>query len=301
MDGSSVLTADSVGASTGGATRQAIEHHYDVGRDFFRLWLDARMVYSCALWPGEIDDDLDNAQLAKLEWHSTAARVDGASRVLDVGCGWGALMRYMVAERQVRHVTGLTLSSDQFAATPPSEQAQVRLEDWRDHQPAEPYDAVVSIGAFEHFARQDLSRAERRAVYGSFFDRCALWLSEGGRLSLQSIAYEDFDPSTGPVSSFFTEEIFPESALPQLSDIVEAAESRFRLVAFRNDPQQYEQTLRLWQKRLESNKTEASRLVGHEIYRRYLRYLRVARAMFDRRVCTLYRLVFERRPIGTSA
>ncbi len=238
-----MLNADSVEAAPGGATRQAIEHHYDVGRDFFRLWLDARMVYSCALWPADIDDDLERAQLAKLEWHATAARVDGASRVLDVGCGWGAMMGYLVAERQVRHVTGLTLSGDQFAAVPSSDQMTVLLEDWRDHRPPAPYDAIVSIGAFEHFARHDLPRAQRRAVYGRFFDRCALWLRAGGRLSLQSIAYEDFDPLTGPVSSFFSEEIFPESALPQLSDIVEAAEGRFRLVAFRNDPEHYARTL----------------------------------------------------------
>ncbi len=259
------------------------------------------MVYSCALWPGDLDDDLDRAQLAKLDWHATAAQVDGASRVLDVGCGWGAMLRYLTAERQVHHVTGLTLSSDQFAAIPQSEYAQVRLEDWRDHQPLAPYNAIVSIGAFEHFARHDLSRAERHAVYGSFFDRCALWLSEGGRLALQTIAYEDFDRSTGPVSSFFTEEIFPESALPQLSDIIEAAEGRFRLLALRNDPEHYEHTLRLWQKRLESNQAEASQLVGRETYRRYLRYLRVSRAMFDRRVCTLYRMAFERRPNSAIA
>ena len=102
-----VLTADSPEAPTGGASREAIEHHYDVGREFFRLWLDARMVYSCALWPGDLDEDLDRAQLAKLEWHATAAQVDGASRVLDVGCGWGAMLQYLVTERQVRHVTGL--------------------------------------------------------------------------------------------------------------------------------------------------------------------------------------------------
>jgi cyclopropane-fatty-acyl-phospholipid synthase len=296
-----VLTPGGVEAPTEGATREAIEHHYDVGRDFYRLWLDARMVYSCALWPADLDDDLDGAQLAKLEWHATAAQVDGASRVLDVGCGWGGMLRYLVAERQVGHVTGLTLSSDQFGATPASEHVDVRLEDWRDHEPLAPYSAIVSIGAFEHFTRVDLTRAQRRAVYGSFFDRCALWLCDGGRLSLQTIAYEDFDPSTGPVASFFTEEIFPESALPQLSDIVEAAECRFRLVAFRSDPDHYEHTLRLWQRRLESNQAEATRLVGRETYRRYLRYLRVARAMFDRRVCTLYRLVFERRPISVRA
>ena len=74
------------------------------------------MVYSCALWPGVLDDDLESAQLAKLEWHATAARADGAARVLDVGCGWGAMVRYLVTERQVSHATGLTLSSDQFAA-----------------------------------------------------------------------------------------------------------------------------------------------------------------------------------------
>lgn len=269
-----------------------------MGRDFFRLWLDDRLVYSCALWPGDLDDDLDAAQLAKLAWHATAARVDGAARVLDVGCGWGALMQYLVAERHVGHVTGLTLSSDQFSAVPVTDHAEVRLEDWRDHQPLSPYSAIVSIGAFEHFARPDLSRDQRRTVYRNFFDRCALWLVEGGRLSLQTIAFEDFEPSSGAVSSFFTEEIFPESALPQLSDIVETAEQYFRLVGFRSDPEQYSQTLRLWQKRLETNQVEASNLVGRDTYRRYLRYLRVSRAMFDRRVCTLYRMIFERRAAG---
>ncbi|HXW81482.1 MAG TPA: cyclopropane-fatty-acyl-phospholipid synthase family protein [Acidimicrobiales bacterium] len=294
------MTVDAAQAPIGGATREAIEHHYDVGRDFFRLWLDARMVYSCALWPGDPDGDLDAAQLAKLEWHATAACADGAPRVLDVGCGWGAMLHYLVAERQVGHATGLTLSSDQFGAVPVNDHTEVRLEDWRDHQPPSPYTAIVSIGAFEHFARPDLSRDQRRAVYRHFFGRCALWLVEGGRLSLQTIAYEDFDPSTGPVSTFFTEEIFPESALPQLSDITEAAEEHFRLVAFRNDPEHYSQTLRLWQTRLEANQAEASNLVGRDTYRRYLRYLRVSRAMFDRRVCTLYRMVFERRAVGAG-
>jgi cyclopropane-fatty-acyl-phospholipid synthase len=291
------VTADGVQAPAEGASRKAIEHHYDVGRDFFRLWLDARMVYSCALWHGAFDDDLETAQLAKLEWHATSAQTDGASRVLDVGCGWGAMLQYLVTERQVSHVTGLTLSADQYAAAPADGRVEVRLEDWRDHDPSARYDAIVSIGAFEHFARQELSRVERRAVYRGFFERCGVWLGQGGRLSLQTIAYEDFEPATGPVSSFFTEEIFPESALPQLSDIIEAAEERFRLLAFRSDPKHYEQTLRLWQKRLEDNEVKAINLVGRDTYRRYHRYLRISRAMFDRRVCTLYRLVLERRPV----
>ncbi|MGH9058346.1 MAG: class I SAM-dependent methyltransferase [Acidimicrobiales bacterium] len=289
------MSVDEAPSPTSGAGRQAIEHHYDVSRDFYRLWLDARMVYSCALWPGALDDDLEAAQTAKLAFHADAARVDGATRVLDVGCGWGAMLRYLRDELHVAQATGLTLSSDQADAVR-SSGMDVHLEDWRVHRPPRPYDGIISIGAFEHFTRHDLSRDERRAVYRSFFDRCADWLEPGGRLSLQTIAYEDFDPDTGSVSAFFTDEIFPESALPQLSDIVSSAEPRFRVVEFRSDAPHYEHTLHLWQQRLEANKAAALDLVGRETYRRYVRYLRVSRAMFDRRTCTLYRLGLERRP-----
>jgi cyclopropane-fatty-acyl-phospholipid synthase len=284
-------------ASRGGATQAAIEHHYDVGRDFYRLWLDSRSVYSCALWMDEVDDDLDAAQISKLAWHASAARVDGVARVLDIGCGWGAMLRYLIEERQVGHVTGLTLSTDQVdASREPGGRIEVLLQDWRDHKPPQPYDAIISIGAFEHFSRPDLTTTERRAVYRSFFERCAEWLPDLGRLSLQTIAYEDSHENVGPVSSFFTEEIFPESTLPHLSDIVIAAGPTFRVLALRSDADQYEHTLHLWQLRLQAHKSDAIDLVGRDTYRRYLRYLRVSRAMFDRRVCTLYRLVLERRP-----
>lgn len=285
----------------GGASREAIEHHYDVGRDFYRLWLDRRMVYSCALWENELDEDLEAAQLAKLSWHAAAAKARGAANVLDIGCGWGAMVRYLSEDCGVAHVTGLTLSSDQAAALPGQPGTEVLLEDWRQHQPGHGYDAIISIGAFEHFARMDLDQAERRAVYAQFFERCADWLPAEGRLSLQTIAWEDLSEpgQAGPGASFFGQEIFPESALPKLSDVVAACERRFRLVHARSDAAHYSQTLRLWQQRLEANKETAVALAGRETYRRYLRYLRVSRAMFDRNACTLYRLVLERRP-GTA-
>jgi cyclopropane-fatty-acyl-phospholipid synthase len=311
--GGSPGEAGTVGAEavdgTGGASRQAIQAHYDVSRDFYRLWLDDQMVYSCALWPegagapagglgplGGFDDDLEGAQRAKLAWHASSAQADGAARVLDIGCGWGAMMRYLRDERRVGAVTGLTLSADQADAIGASAGLEVRLEDWRDHSPSAPYDAIISIGAFEHFARQDLTTPQRRAIYRSFFERCAAWLPPGGRLSLQTIAYEDFDSENHAVSAFFTDEIFPESSLPHLADIVEAAEPSFRVIALRNDGAQYEATLHLWQQRLEASRSEALGLVGRVVYRRYLRYLRVSRAMFDRHVCTLYRFTLQRRP-----
>ena len=97
------------------------------------------------------------------------------------------------------------------------------------------------------------------------------------------------------MSSFFTDEIFPESALPHLSDIVVAAEGSFRLQVLRSDPDHYAQTLLLWQRRLEANAQAAMEQTDRATYRRYLKYLRVSRAMFDRRVCTLYRVAFQRR------
>jgi cyclopropane-fatty-acyl-phospholipid synthase len=301
--GTPVWAQSSAGGDTGvptGASRQAIESHYDVSRDFYRLWLDRRMVYSCALWPADPDDDLEAAQLAKLAWHAASAAVDGAGRVLDIGCGWGALMHYLRDERGVGHVTGLTLSADQADAIGAPDGLEVRLEDWRHHAPTAGYDAIISIGAFEHFARQELTTEERRAVYRSFFERCASWLAPGGRLSLQTIAYEDFDPANGSVSSFFTDEIFPESSLPHLADVVDAAEPTFRLLGLRNDGAQYQATLHLWQQRLEGHRDQALELVDRTVYRRYVRYLRASRAMFDRRICTLYRFTLERRPLGRS-
>jgi cyclopropane-fatty-acyl-phospholipid synthase len=285
-----------------GASRAAIEYHYDVSRDFYRLWLDARMVYSCAFWPGPFDDDLEAAQLAKLDWHADAAAVGAGSRVLDVGCGWGAMLARL-GDRGAR-ATGLTLSTDQAefcASLLPG--ADVRLEDWRTHEPAEAYDAIVSIGAFEHFARPELDQQSRREVYGQFFSRAAGWLGRSGRLSLQTIAYEDAAPSAGPVATFFSTSVFPESSLPFLSDIVVAAEPWFRVVSLRSDPEQYSRTLLLWQRRLELATEQALAMVGRDTFRHYVRYLRLSRASFDRRDCTLYRLVLEkrerRRPSGS--
>jgi cyclopropane-fatty-acyl-phospholipid synthase len=295
---SPVVDPRSLGATTEGASQRAIEYHYDVGRDFYDLWLDARRVYSCGYWPGPLDDDLDAAQTAKLAWHATAAGVDGAPRVLDVGCGWGGMLGYLTGERGVGHVTGLTLSTDQAdAARAVAGPTEVRLEDWRDHQPDAPYDAIICVGAFEHFARPDLDTEARQAVYTAFFERCAAWLPTGGRLSLQTIGYEDFDPARGTPSTFFTEDIFPESSLPTLSDIVVAAQPNFRIRALRSDADQYEHTLHLWQRRLQDNEVPALAIVDRVVYRRYVRYLRVSRAMFDRGVCTLYRIVLERRPV----
>src|SRR5829696_3873616 len=106
--------ATPVGSERASEAAAAIRHHYDVGNDFYRLWLDPSLTYSCAM-PDGPDDSLAAAQERKLRWHLDAVRADRAARVLDVGCGWGALLERLARERGVRRSVGLTLSDEQAA------------------------------------------------------------------------------------------------------------------------------------------------------------------------------------------
>jgi len=285
-----------------GASPDAIEFHYDVGREFYALWLDPSLTYSCALWDGITGDEsetdvLGAAQQAKLDLHLDQAGIGEGSRVLDVGCGWGSLLA-AASRRGASDLTGLTLSRDQLDTVRSRglPGADIRLEHWQDHRPDRPYDAIVSIGAFEHFAHRGLSTKERIATYGEFFARCHDWLPPNAKLSLQTIAYDDAVDDEGPVASFFVSDVFPSSMLPRLSDIVAAADPWFSVSSFREDGDHYTRTLRAWSVRLQRVRTEAEKLVGAEGYAHYVRYLRVSQAMFRRRTSTLYRIAFRRRP-----
>ena len=280
-------TADSPGASPA-----AIREHYDVGEDFFRLWLGPELVYSAALFEGH--DDLATAQTRKLDHHIDAAAARGAQRVLDVGCGWGALLRRLVQHAGVTEAVGLTISASQAAwiRQAPVPGVVVREESWRDHRLETPYDAIISIGAFEHFARPGLAPHEKLAAYREFFDFCRGALKNGGRLSLQTIA---FVASDGAMPQFFAEEIFPETEPPRIWEPAAAAEDTFELVALRNDREHYERTLRLWQRTLAARHDEAVVLVGEEAVARFHRYLKVSAMAFKIGTICLLRMSFVKR------
>ncbi len=281
-----------------GASPEAIQHHYDLGNDFYSLWLDPTRTYSCALWERE-DDTLEAAQLRKLDYLAAGARAPGAARVLDVGCGWGSLMRRLVEHHGVGAVTGLTLSDAQagWIRTWADGRYDVRLENWADHRPDRPYDAIVSIGAFEHFADYGLPRSERVASYTRFFERCREWLPAGGRLALQTIAKGSnvqLDRRAVRELLFIIERIFPESELPWLSEIVEASERRFEVRTLRNDAEHYARTCQAWLDNLGARRDEAVALVGEEHVADYERYLAGSVLCFERQHVGLLRLVLER-------
>jgi len=278
------------------AAQKAIEHHYDVGNAFYALWLDAGMSYSCAMWPEDQQDtDIDAAQLRKLDYHLTESRAIEAKRVLDIGCGWGSLVTRLTERNQkLQHAMSLTLSAEQAAHVRalglPG--VDVKRENWLDHQPEEPYDAMISIGAFEHFATPDDTVVEKRAKYRRFFEFVRNHLKRHGRLSLQTISYLNLDRSQA--STFMEKEIFPNADLPTLADIVEAAAGVMEVVHLRNDRLDYARTCEIWAKRLKANREQAVALVGADTVKRYERYLQLSSLGFFMGKICLLRLTLQR-------
>jgi cyclopropane-fatty-acyl-phospholipid synthase len=272
-----------------GASADAIRAHYDLSSDFYRLWLDASLTYSCAMW--EPGDTLERAQLRKLDFHVEQSRAAGCDRVLDVGCGWGSMLRRLVDAHGVTRAVGLTLSKAQwdYITSLGDRRLETRAESWAEHAPSEPYDAIVCIGALEHFVRPETPATQRIEAYRRFFAKCRDILRPGGWLSLQTIAYGVGGFVKGAIST-----IFPQSDLPRLSQIAEAAERQFEIVTLRNEREDYAQTCREWLHRLRNNRARAETLVGREVTTHYERFLDASSRGFETQVFCLYRIGLRR-------
>ena len=280
-----------------GASAEAIEHHYGTGNEYFRLWLDESMTYSCAMWdPHDSDQTLDAAQMRKIDYHIEQARAKNAKRVLDIGCGWGSVLTRLTTQFNCEAAVGLTLSKSQaewIAQTHKDPRISVELRSWSDHMtPDGSYDSIISIGAFEHFAKLGLSSDEKVHIYREFFRKCQKWLRSRGWLSLQTVAYgnslqKDFDP-------FIAKQIFPETDTPRLKEIAEGAERLFEVVRLRNDRDDYRRTLRAWFSRLKLRRAAAVSIKGEEEVKKFEQYLRLMAYMFEVGGLDLYRITLRK-------
>jgi cyclopropane-fatty-acyl-phospholipid synthase len=270
---------------------RAVRHHYDVGNDFFALFLDESMTYSCAFFSSGARS-LEEAQEAKLELVCTKLGLREGESVLDVGCGWGSFAIH-AAKHHLVNVVGITLSEPQaeFARGQVVElgledRVEIRVMDYRDVFPALAgrFDAVSSIGMVEHVG------AGRIDEYGRAL---AAALKPGGRLLNHGIArLRTGDPEAGPFSERY---VFPDGAPLHLSRIQFAME-RAGLVTdhvegFTAD---YAVTLRNWLERLESRLPEAVKLAGQERVRVWRLYLRAARRGFESGFLSVYQVTAHR-------
>jgi cyclopropane-fatty-acyl-phospholipid synthase len=289
-----------------GASPSAVQCHYDVSNDFYALWLGPTMAYSSGLWSSDADDpsDLDAAQRRKIDFFARCVlgSTGGSSEVLDVGCGWGANLRRFVELHGTRRAVALTLSVAQreFLAARPIPGADVRLESWADHDPEGPHDAIISYGAFEHFARDGTTGVERVHAYRRFFSRCFDWLKAGGRVGLETIAHDDAPDTAsprgrGPIGDA-VQDLYPESIAPHLCEIVLGFEPYFEVEVLRSDAADFARTFRLWHLALRAAETEAVALVGANTVRQFRRYLVSSEVQFRAGTLTNARIVLRRRP-----
>jgi len=158
----------------------------------------------------------------------------------------------------------------------------------------QPYDAIISIGAIEHFVRPETSNEDRIGIYRHFFERCRELLRPGGRMSLQTMAYGGI----GRFQASALASIFPESDLPRLAELVEAMERKFEVVCVRNDPAHYAETGRIWLESIHRNRDTIVELVGEERTRDYERFLSSGIKGYEAGIFNLFRLTLRRVDFG---
>lgn len=225
-------------------SQKNIHAHYDLGNAFYKLWLDGTMNYSSALFAGNLDQSLSDAQNAKVRRALTLAQVKTGDRVLEIGCGWGALAEMATTEFGAS-ITGVTLSTEQLAYANDRMQrhgvaarADLRLQDYRDISDA-PFDAICSVEMIEAVGRE---------FWPTYFQTIAGKLKPGGRACIQSIVIDDalFDRYIHS-TDFIQQYIFPGGCLPCPKEFhVQARAAGLEVVdeyAFGKD---YAETLRRW-------------------------------------------------------
>jgi len=250
----SARVAAALGRHSQRQDKEAVTYHYDVGNDFYEAWLDERMVYSCAYFRTG-NESLEEAQVGKLDHVCRKLRLTSDDRLLDIGCGWGAMVLHAVRHYGVRAV-GITLSENQWklaneriAQAGLSERAEVLLLDYRDAVSrfgAESFDKISSIGMFEHVGLRNLP---------TYFGIVRDLLRERGLFLNHGITSVDVDnkPVGSGISEFIDRYVFPQGELPHLHLVVrEMAGQNFEVFDVESLRPHYAKTLAHWASRLEA-------------------------------------------------
>jgi cyclopropane-fatty-acyl-phospholipid synthase len=270
--------------------RRAIQYHYDVSNDFYALFLDRNMVYSCAYFRAE-SDGLDQAQEQKLDHILNKLQVRPGDTFLDIGCGWGALILRAV-KKYGATATGITLSQNQFDYVSRrireeglEGRCEVRLQDYRDVPGERVYDKIASIGMFEHVGFKNLRL---------YFAKIRSLLKDGGLVLNHGIT--SVDPDSRGVGlgagDFIGRYVFPHGELPHISLVLaEMSHAGLDATDVESLRQHYARTTGLWASRLEQNRQRAVEIAGDKRYRIWSVYLQGCSYGFQQGWMTIYQVL----------
>lgn len=259
-----------------------VRYHYDVGNDFYRLWLDERMVYSCAYFKTG-SEDIDTAQRQKLDHICRKLMLSPGERLLDFGCGWGGLLIWAATHYGVSGV-GITLSERQYsharevvANSALAGKIDIRLQDYRALDGDASFDKIASVGMYEHVGLENLS---------TYFQTAARLLRPGGAFLNHGIVATDPEGrAQGPAGGEFIDRyVFPGGAVPHLSRVlIELSRAGLEFADAEDLRPHYALTLQHWSRRLEAHRDEAIRTAGEKRLRIWRVFLAGMAHAFDRR------------------
>lgn len=267
---------------------EAISYHYDVSNDFYQLWLDQKMVYSCAYFENG-DESLDAAQIKKIDHILTKLQLKPGHTLLDIGCGWGALV-LRAATRFGATCVGVTLSKNQYAyATEKvaraglADRIEIRLQDYRDIDGT--FDRITSVGMFEHVGLHNLEM---------YFKKISTLLADDGMAMNHGITSSD--PNSGETAfgagAFIEKYVFPHGQVPHISLVVlSMQEGGLEVLDIENLRRHYAKTCGLWVERFEKAAPEIERSAGHRRFRIWRVYLAGCAYAFEHDSISLYQVL----------
>ncbi|MFT9097571.1 class I SAM-dependent methyltransferase [Liquorilactobacillus sp.] len=269
-----------------------VQSHYDLGNDFYRLWLDPTMTYSCAYFEHK-DDNLEQAQMNKVRHIIRKLDPQQGKTLLDIGCGWGTLMLTAAKEFGLK-VAGITLSEEQYkfvkqriADEGLEDKAEVYLEDYRELK-HEPFDYITSVGMFEHVGEENL---------GTYFKTIAKYLSNDGVALIHGITRQQGGAYNGWINQY----IFPGGYIPGLNEnlkhIIDAGMQVFDVETLRRH---YQHTLEIWDENFKNHLDEISEKMDEKFTRMWDLYLQACAASFESGNIDCIQYLISKGPSGKN-
>lgn len=266
------------------STQAEIDVSYSVSNDFFQLWLDENMHYTCAVYTDE-HTTLEAAQENKARFLYELAELDSSKTVLDIGCGWGSFVD--VATRLgVKEAHGITLSTEQIAWCHDRRipNAKFWLQDYAEYEPGFKYDALVSIEMIDHLCSPRQAREKQAvAIYRQYFNRLADWVEPGAPFAFQAILTDKLPRGRKDLEdlAFTADVIFPGGRNPRLEEMVQALRPKWEIEELYMRRTHYGRTTAEWLRRLEMHEDTIRGKWGDQVYIDYVRYLETCVRAFD--------------------